>query len=243
MFPISFAEMVSCHGLLEEIRLLPHRLVFGCYPSVAEANGGEIKELKEITDSYLYKDILSLDKVKKSFNLVKLLQALAHQVGSEVSYTELGNLCGLNNKTVERYISLLEQTYVIFRLSSYSRNQRNELKMGCKIYFVDNGVRNAVISDFKPIELRNDVGKLWENYLISERIKKNSYAENYANPYFWRTTQQQEVDYVEEMDGRLSAFEFKWSSAAKSKHRKAFLATYPESSFKTIHRENFEEFL
>ena len=243
LFPLSFAEMAGHHGLLSERNLIPHRLIYGCYPDIVNSPGEERRLLQELADSYLYKDILALDKIKKSEQLTRLLRALAFQIGSQVSYTELGQLCGLDNKTAEKYISILEQTFVIFRLGSYSRNLRNELKTSRKIYFTDNGVRNALIADFRPLELRDDVGKLWENFLVSERFKRGKYAESYANPWFWRTQAQQEIDYVEEQDGHLSAYEFKWNLNAKAKQPKAFQAAYPDSSFSIIHKDNFENFL
>jgi len=173
----------------------------------ANSPGEECNLLQELSDSYLYKDILALDKIKKSEQLTRLIRAMAFQIGSQVSYTELGQLCGLDNKTVEKYIGILEQTFVIFRLGSYSHNLRNELKASRKIYFADNGIRNALIADFRPLELRDDVGKLW-NFIVSERLKRNEYSQSYANSWFWRTQAQQEIDYVEEQDGHLSAFEF-----------------------------------
>jgi predicted AAA+ superfamily ATPase len=243
LFPLSFSEMAKHHGQLAENNLLQHRLVYGYYPDIVNTPGEERRLLRELSDSYLYQDILALDKIKKSEQLTRLLRALAFQIGSQVSYTELGQLCGLDNKTVEKYITILEQTFVIFRLGSYSRNLRNELKTSRKIYFADNGLRNAVIADFRPIELRNDVGKLWENFLVSERFKRNSYAESYANAFFWRTTAQQEIDYIEEQDGQLSAYEFKWNPSAKTKPPKAFPAVYPSSSFAVVNRDNFAEFV
>jgi predicted AAA+ superfamily ATPase len=243
LFPLSFAEMAAHHGLLAESNLLQHRLVYGYYPDIVNSPGEERRLLQELSDSYLYKDILALDKIKKSEQLTRLLRALAFQIGSQVSYTELGQLCGLDNKTVEKYITILEQTFVIFRLGSYSRNLRNELKASRKIYFTDNGIRNALIADFRPIDLRDDIGKLWENFLVSERFKRNAYAESYANSWFWRTTAQQEIDYIEEQDGHLSAFEFKWNPSAKTKQPKAFQAAYPDSSFEIVNRENFAGFV
>ena len=243
LFPLSFSEMVEYHGLLSETNLLPHRLIYGYYPDIVTSPGEERRLLQELSDSYLYKDILAFDKIKKSEQLTRLLRALAFQIGSQVSYTELGQLCGLDNKTVDKYISILEQTFVIFRLVSYSRNLRNELKTSRKIYFTDNGIRNALIADFRPVELRDDVGKLWENYLVSERFKRNKYAESYANPWFWRTQAQQEIDYIEEQDGHLSAFELKWNPSAKTKQPKAFQTAYPDSSFAVIHKKNFADFL
>ena len=171
MYPISFQEMVNHHGLLNEIRLLPHRLVYGFYPDVVNHQGNEKEILKQLSDSYLYKDLLMMDQIKKPSALVKLLQALALQIGSQVSYHELAQICGLDGKTVEKYMMLLEQSYIIFRLASFSRNQRNELKKSRKVYFFDNGIRNALIANFEHIENRTDIGALWENYLVSERIK------------------------------------------------------------------------
>jgi predicted AAA+ superfamily ATPase len=243
LFPLSFAEMSGHHGQLAEQNLLRHRLIYGYYPDIVNSPGEERHLLQELSDSYLYKDILALDKIKKSEQLTRLLRALAFQIGSQVSYSELGQLCGLDNKTVEKYITILEQTFVIFRLGSYSRNLRNELKTSRKIYFADNGIRNALIADFRPVELRDDVGKLWENFLVSERFKRNSYAGSYAKPWFWRTSSQQEIDYVEEQDGHLSAYEFKWSPTAKIKQPKAFFEAYADSSFTAVNRDNFAAFL
>ena len=243
LFPFSFVEMVEHHGLLPEKNLIPHRLIYGYYPDVVNSPGEERRLLQELSDIYLYKDILALDRIKKSDQLTRLLRALAFQIGSQVSFTELGQLCGLDNKTVEKYIGILEQTFVIYRIGSYSHNLRNELKSSRKIYFTDNGVRNALIADFRPMELRDDIGKLWENFLVSERFKRNEYAESYANSWFWRTQAQQEIDYIEEQDGHLSAFEFKWNPLAKVKQPKAFQAAYPDSSFAVIHKNNVEEFL
>ncbi|MCL2222676.1 MAG: ATP-binding protein [Oscillospiraceae bacterium] len=243
LFTLSFAEMTQHHGLLSEKNLIPHRLIYGYYPDIVNSPGEERRLLQELSDSYLYKDILALDKIKKSEHLTRLLRALAFQIGSQVSYTELGQLCGLDNKTVEKYIGILEQTFVIFRLGSYSRNLRNELKTSRKIYFADNGIRNALIADFRSVELRDDVGKLWENFLVSERFKRNEYAESYANSWFWRTQAQQEIDYIEEQDGHLSAFGFKWNPSAKVKQPKAFQTAYPDSSFTVIHKDNIESFL
>jgi predicted AAA+ superfamily ATPase len=243
LFPLSFNEMAAYHGLLPEKNLVNHRLVYGSYPEVVNSPGDERRVLRELSDSYLYKDILALDKIKKSDQLTRLLRALAFQIGSQVSFTELGQLCGLDNKTVEKYITVLEQTFVIFRLNSYSRNLRNELKTSRKVYFTDNGIRNALIADVRPVEIRDDVGKLWENYLVSERFKRNEYADSYANAWFWRTQAQQEIDYIEEQDGHLSAYEFKWNPSAKTKQPKAFAEAYPGSTFKVIDRENYAEFL
>jgi len=243
MYPISFQEMVNHHGLLNEIRLLPHRLVYGFYPDVVNHQGNEKEILKQLSDSYLYKDLLMMDQIKKPSALVKLLQALALQIGSQVSYQELAQICGLDGKTIEKYMMLLEQSYIIFRLASFSRNQRNELKKSRKVYFFDNGIRNALIANFEHIENRTDIGALWENYLVSERIKYLAYHQKWVNNWYWRTTEQQEIDYVEEENGQLSAFEFKWNPKTKGSVPISFRKTYPAATINWIHRENFETFL
>ena len=243
MYPISFQEMVNHHGLLNEIRLLPHRLVYGFYPDVVNHQGNEKEILKQLSDSYLYKDLLMMDQIKKPSALVKLLQALALQIGSQVSYQELAQICGLDGKTIEKYMMLLEQSYIIFRLASFSRNQRNELKKSRKVYFFDNGIRNALIANFEHIENRTDIGALWENYLVSERIKYLAYQQKWVNNWYWRTTEQQEIDYVEEENGQLSAFEFKWNPKTKGSVPISFRKTYPAATINWIHRENFETFL
>jgi len=243
LFPLSFGEMAEHHGLLDERRLLEHRLIFGYYPEVVSNFGEEKSVLKELINSYLYKDIFKWERIRKPDKIVKLLQALAFQVGQLVSYNELGQICGLDSKTVEQYIILLEQSFIIFRLSAFRRNLRNELKNSKKIYFWDNGIRNALISNFNPVEIRNDVGALWENFIISERIKKVNNNDIWLNYWFWRTQQQQEIDYIEEMDGKISAFEFKWNPTVKIKTNMSFLETYPNSSLNVINRENFEDFL
>ena len=243
LFPISFEEMAVQDGFIHENRLLPHRLVYGYYPEVVTAKGNEKELLKFISDSYLYKDILLWDKIKKSDKIVKLLQALAYQVGNEVSFNEISKLIGLDNQTVEKYIQLLEQIYIIFRLPAFSRNNRKELKRSRKIYFYDNGIRNALISDFRLLEMRNDIGVLWENFLISERMKYKGYHNVWAQSYFWRTHDQQEIDYIEEMDGTLYAYEFKWNASKNTKLPKTFSRTYPNHEFKVISPDNYEEFV
>lgn len=242
IFPLSFCEMVSHHGFMEEKRMLPHRLIYGYYPDVVNSQGDEKEILKQLSDSYLYKDILMWEQIKKPDKLLKLLQALAFQIGSQVSFNELSQLCGLDSKTVEKYIILLEQTFVIFRLGSFSRNMRNELKSSRKIYFYDNGIRNALIANFAQPELRTDMGALWENFIISERMKNNNYQGRWCNSWFWRTVKQQEIDYVEEENGKISAFEFKWNERAKAKVPEKFIESY-DSSFKVIHPGNIDEFL
>jgi len=243
MFPVSFEEMVTHHGLLEEKRLLPHRMVYGYYPDIINHPGEEEELLMQLSDSYLYKDIISLDKIKKSDKIVKLLQAIAFQTGSEVSYNELGQIVGLDPKTVEKYIILLEQAYIVFRLSSFSRNLRNELKNSRKIYFYDNGIRNAVIGNFSQVENRTDVGSLFENFVISERIKMLQYHQSHSQYRFWRTAAKQEIDYVEEGNGKLTAFEIKWNPLKKASMPSSFRTAYPNVPFFIINRENVEDFI
>ena len=219
-------------------------MIYGYYPEIVTNPGDERATLKELTDSYLYKDILTLESIKKPDKLTRLLKALALQIGSQVSYNEIGNLIGLDSKTVEKYIDILEKSFIIFRLGSYSRNQRNELKASRKIFFWDLGIRNAIIGNLSQIENRTDAGELWENFVIAERLKKNAYSGSFAQSYFWRTRQQNEIDYIEEEDGKLSSFEFKWNERkANLKCPEVFKKAYPETAFKVITPKNIEEFL
>lgn len=244
MFPFSFREMVQHTSFLDELRMLPHRLVYGYYPEIVSSEGDEKILLKELSDSYLYKDILSFENINKPDKLSRLLRALALQIGCQVSYSEVGNLIGLDSKTVERYVDILERAYIIFRLGSFSRNMRNELKSSRKIYFWDTGIRNAVIGNFAQIENRNDVGELWENFIIAERLKQNAYNGSFASIGFWRTKQQKEIDYIEEENSKLHAFEFKWNEKkAKTKCPDAFASAYPEATFTIITPQNIEDFL
>ena len=243
MFPLSFGELVEHQGLLEEKRLLAHRLIYGSYPDVINNVGDERMVLTELADSYLYKDILMLDKIKKSDRLVKLLQALAFQIGSEVSYNELAQTCGLDSKTVERYVTLLEQSYIVFRLGSFSRNLRNELRFSRKIYFWDCGIRNAVIGNYQAVEGRMDTGALFENYVVSERLKKLRYEKSYARSYFWRSKTKQEIDYIEETDGQLSAVEVKWNPKRRATLPSSFSKAYADVDFKVVTQDNYEGFL
>jgi len=243
LYPISFAEMVNCHTLREEKRLLPYRLIYGYYPDVVMHPEDAKKILQNLTQNFLYKDMLLLENVKKPDKIVKLLQTLAFQVGSQVSYNELGKTIGMNTATVEKYIMMLEQSFVLFRLSSFSRNLRTELSKSRKIYFYDNGIRNALIGNFNSIEKRADTGALWENFLISERLKFLNSSERWTQCFFWRTTEQQEIDYVEEEDGILSAFEFKWNRSGKANISKTFSNTYPDANTSIISQENFDSFI
>jgi len=243
LYPLSFAELVNHSNWLEEHRLLEHRMILGSYPEVVTNKGDERNVLKRLSDAYLYKDILSFEKLKKSSVIVKLLQALALQLGNEVSYYELGQILGVDNQTIERYIDLLEKTYIVFRLQSFSRNLRNELKKSRKIYFYDNGIRNSLIANFTPLKLRQDTGALWENYIISERKKYLSYNNIWANCYFWRTHSQQEIDYIEDFDGVLHAYEIKWNPKKQPTLSKSFSKAYPEHTYKVINPKNYDEFI
>ncbi len=243
LYPLSLSEMAAENGLREEQRLLSDRMVYGLYPEVVTAPAFATQTLMDLTNSYLYKDILNYKGIQKPDMLRKLVVALALQVGSEVSYNELSNLLGIDKETVENYIDLLEKCFIVFKLDSYSRNLRNEIKKGKKIYFYDNGVRNAVIANFAPLKMRSDVGALWENLMISERKKRNDYCGNYAQLFFWRTQQQKEIDLLEWKDGRLDAYEFKWKECKKATVPKAFQDAYPESSFTVITPQNYEDFV
>ena len=243
LFPFSVEELVKENGIQEERRLLERRLIYGAYPEVVNNPGEERETLTNLVSSYLYKDIFAFQDVRKPEIIEQLLQALALQVGSEVSFNELGRLLGMNSVTVQRYIDLLEKSYVIFHLRSFSRNVRSELKKSRKIYFCDNGVRNALIGDYKPLALRTDTGALWENYLISERMKHNAYNAFYGKSYFWRTQQQQEVDYIEDYDGVLHAYEFKWSGTKQPRLTDTFMKNYPDHTFKVVNRDNYLDFI
>lgn len=244
MFPVSFSEMVSHTNLLEELRLIPHRMIYGYYPEVVSNPGSEVAILKELSDSFLYKDILSFENINKPDKIVRLLKAFAFQIGNQVSYNEVGQMVGLDSKTVERYVDILEKSYIIFRLGSFSRNLRNELKASRKIYFWDLGIRNLLIGNLAQVENRTDVGALWENFVISERLKHNFYHSSIAQSFFWRTQQQREIDYLEEENGQLCAYEFKWNDKKSSvRVPLSFAKAYPEASFQVITPKNIDGFL
>ena len=244
LFPISTNEIYRTGDYLDVQRLMEFRLIYGSYPDIL-THGSEAHELlNSLTDSYLYKDILVSDNLRKPELLDKLLKALAFQVGSEVSYNELSQMIGSDAKTVERYIELLEKSFIIFRLNGLSRNLRNELKKAKKIYFYDNGVRNAVIQQFAPLDMRNDVGALWENFFISERIKYNHYRQYFCNIYFWRTKSQQEIDYIEERNGTFDVFEMKWNPKnANATIPSSFLKAYSVTNTAIVTPENYLDYL
>lgn len=242
LYPLSFGELVAQYGLLEEKRVLEHRMIFGYYPEIVNNEILAKEHLKLIAGSYLYKDILMLGKIKKTFLLEKILRALALQVGNEVSFNEIGNMVQAKGETVEKYIDLLEKAYIIFRLPAFSRNVRNEIKKGKKIYFCDNGIRNAIIGSFDPIEKRTDTGALWENFVVSERMKFLRHSGIDTTMYFWRTTQQQEIDLIEEAESMLSAYEIKWQKR-KVRFSRTFLNAYPDCKMHIIMKGNVEDFL
>ena len=243
LYPISSGEIIETYGLLEEKRTLENRLIYGSYPDIVMHPEQARKYLTELTQSYLYKDIFSIGDIRKPELIEKLVQALAFQIGSEVSTNELANMLQTDNKTIDKYIDLLEKSYVVFRLGGLNRNLRNELKKSKKIYFYDTGVRNAVIQQFAPVQLRNDMGALWENFFIAERKKRNQYDEKFCNSYFWRTNQQQEIDLIEETDGQMTAFEMKWNTSKKAHFPKSFLDAYPVKETIVITPDNYLNYL
>ncbi|SHL53102.1 hypothetical protein SAMN05443543_102409 [Flavobacterium flevense] len=243
LFPLSYGEMVKHSNFVEETRLVPHRLVFGYYPEVVTSVGKEEKILNDLVEGFLYKDILNLEGVKKSATLQRLVQMLAYRIGSEVNSNALSNDLGVNRLTIEKYIDILEKNFIVFSLTAFSRNQDNELKKGRKVYFWDNGLRNRIIKNFNPIELRDDVGALWENFVISERKKKLAYENQFKDTYFWRNTQQAEIDYLEVKNTEIEAFEIKYNPNQKVRFTKSFTEKYHPKTTQVIHKENFWDFL
>jgi len=242
LFPISWEEFEKHHGYLYAEKQLETRLLYGFYPDVLNHPGEEVSILRNLINSYLYRDILAQSDLRKPEILDRLVQALALQVGSEVNYSEIGQILGVDKNTVSRYIEILEKGYVLFRLGSFSKNVRNEIKTNKKIYFYDNGVRNMIIGNFDPLELRTDKGAIWENFLISERVKQIEYKQSLARIYFWRTKQQQEVDFVEDIGGKIYGYEFKWNKKKSQKLPKTFTEAY-NSDNKAINRDNFRDFV
>lgn len=242
LYSISWNEFESNVGYMKAQQQLDLRLLYGMYPDVINNSGNEYEVLKNLVSSYLYKDVLSLAGIRKPDILEKIVQALAFQIGNEVSYNEIAQLVGVDKNTVNNYIDLLEKAFVIFRLNSFSKNLRNEIKLNRKIYFYDNGVRNMLIGNFNSLEFRQDKGALWENFLVSERIKKLAYENSSTKSYFWRTTQQQEIDYIEVDADEINAFEFKWSPTKKAKLPKSFQVAY-NPTFLVVNKDNFRAFI
>lgn len=243
LFPISWQELLNHVGYLEALSQLEQRIIFGMYPDVINNSGNEREVLSNLSQSYLYKDIIAFQQIRRPEFVQKLLQALAFQIGKEVSYNELSTLLQLDRKTIINYIDLLEKAFIIFRLPTFSRNLRNELSSKIKIYFYDTGIRNALIEDYRPLELRPDKGSLWENFIISERLKSNHYGRKFVNSYFWKTHQRQEIDLIEETDGQISAFEIKWKEKEKARFPLTFTDTYKDATSQFISTENFNQFL
>lgn len=243
LFPFSWSEIVNHKKLLPSIQALDLYLIYGLYPEIYTSKDHKMRRLKELASSYLYKDVLEVGGIRKPEVIIKLLRALAYQVGSEVSYNELSNMLQIDNETVKRYISLLEDSYVIFRLTPLSNNPRKEISTSRKIYFYDNGIRNALINNFNPLAERNDIGALWENFIISEFIKKSTYEEQGKKLYFWRDKKGAEIDLLIESNGSIAAFEIKSSDRKKGYFSKSFVQKYNPNQQTTIHRNNFFEYL
>jgi predicted AAA+ superfamily ATPase len=245
LYPLSQMELMSTENFLETKQNLEERLIFGSYPELINlvSNDDKRNYLQQLVQSYLLKDILSFGGIKHSDKIVSLLRLIAYQVGSEVSYNELGTQLGMSRLTVESYLDLLSKVFIIYKLPSYSTNQRKEVTKSSKWYFFDNGIRNAIINDFRIPTLRNDIGILWENYLVSERIKSNKYLNQTKEIYFWRNYNQQEVDLIEVRDGVIASFEFKYSGNKKVKQPIAFKTLYPESTFECINKDNYLDFV
>jgi len=243
LLPISYKENVNHTDFISEKRMLEHRLVFGSYPEIVSDEINAQEHLKLLANSYLYKDLFELDQIKNSVLLQKIVKSLALQIGSEIRINELSKQVGADNKTIDKYIALLEQAFIVFSLTSYSKNVRNELKKSRKIYFYDNGIINAVTGNYNAIRQRNDVGALWENYLVSERKKMLNINRIDKSTHFWRTTQQQEVDYIETTHDSLLGFEFKWNPNSNARFPKTFTRAYPEAVCEVVSVDNYHEFL
>lgn len=245
LYPICFEELKVSFGLYEAKKQLERWLIYGTYPEVVTQESAQERKnyLDELVGSYLYKDILEMEGVKHPDKLVDLLRLLAFQIGQEVSLTELAANLTINRETVGRYLDLLEKSFVIFKVSGFSRNLRKEVAKNDRYYFYDNGVRNSLIQNFNSLNLRDDIGALWENFMYIERMKANHYNGIHANIYFWRTYDQKEIDMIEEREGKLYGYEFKWQGEMKNVTAQEFLRTYPNATVQTINKENFEDFL
>jgi uncharacterized protein len=244
LYPIAQMELRNHFNAFELKQKLTEFLIYGSYPAVLteDSFAGKRKLLNEITGSYLFKDILAFERIRNPQLLLDLLRLLAFQIGSEVSVNELSLKLGIDNKTVKRYLELLEKAFIIFTLRGFSGNLRKEISKKPKYYFYDTGIRNAVIANFNPPETRNDIGQLWENFLVMERLKKQSYLPVYANNFFWRSWTNKEVDFIEEREGKLFGYEFKWSPV-QSRPPALWLDSYPEATYEIINRENYMEFI
>lgn len=244
LFPLAQLELGQAENSLQTRQQLEDRLIFGSYPEVVglATSAQKIDYLRELVNSYLLKDILMYEQVKNSAKLLQLLQLISLQAGGEVSYDELGRQLGISKSTVERYLDLLAKVFILFRMGGYSNNLRKEVTKSAKWYFFDNGIRNALIPNFSLLAQRQDVGALWENYLIAERRKANSYQRRAVESYFWRTYDGQEIDLLEQQDGRLSAYEFKWQNR-RVRVPGAFDKAYPDATFEVVHQDNYVDFV
>jgi uncharacterized protein len=244
MYPVSLTELSQHYDSIQQCEMLESLMLYGSYPDIVHRPlNQKLKLLDELSNDYLFRDVLRFDNMRKPEILINLLKALALQTGNEVSMRELSNLLKIAVDTVQRYITLLEQSFVIFSIPSFSRNLRNEISKGKKFYFYDLGIRNNLLQNFTLLSNRNDAGQLWENFCMIERIKYNQTNERRVNMYFWRTYQQKEIDLIEEHSGLLNAFEFKWSARQRGNAKSVFTNTYPSSTFEIINRENYNLFL
>ena len=245
LYPVSYNEVSQAFGRLESRRDLERWLIWGGYPAIVTTAQPEMREklLGELVGSYLFRDILEMDSVRRADKIVDLLRLLAFQIGQEVSLAELAANLALNRLTVEKYLDLLEKVFVIYRVGGFSRNLRKEVTKNSRYYFYDNGVRNSLINNFTSLALRSDVGQLWENYLMIERRKANAYRGRSANTYFWRTYDQKEIDLIEERDGKLYGYEFKWRGEMRKTTQRDFSLAYPQSELMTVNPDDFDEFL
>jgi uncharacterized protein len=244
LFPIAQMELKSIEQRHETDSNLESRLIYGSYPEVILTDDNRVREryLKEVVSSYLYKDILELEGLRHPDKIVRLLQLIAFQIGKGVSFNELGGQLGISKNTVEKYLELLEKSFVVFRLTGFSRNLRKEMSKNPRFYFYDIGIRNALINNFNPLNIRDDIGMLWENYIILERIKKQEYLDKPANNYFWRTHDQKEIDFIEESEGALSGYKIKWKKGA-GKPIKAWIENYNNATYEIISRDNYFDFI
>lgn len=245
LFALSEGEYDQIESPLVKKDKLRSRLIYGNYPELIQLPSKEEKNryLNDLVSSYLLKDILAFENIRNSDQIVSLLRLLAFQVGNLVSTTELGRQLGMSGNTVSKYLDLLSKVFIIHRVGGFSRNLRKEITKNSKWYFLDNGIRNILVANVNPIELRNDLGQLWENYMISERVKFQSYTGMIVNNYFWRTYDQQEIDWVEERGGKLYGYEFKWGTKKKPKEPGAWKGNYPEATFEVIHPDNYLEWI
>lgn len=245
LFPLAQMELGQNENMAQTASRLENRLIYGSYPEVVLGEDDQFRQryLKEIVSSYLYRDILELEGLRHSDKLLRLLQLLAFQIGKEVSFSELGTQVGLSKNTVDRYLDLLEKAFVIYKLRGFSRNLRKEISKNSRYYFYDNGVRNALIQNFNTLNLRDDAGELWENYLVMERIKRQEYLGIASLNYFWRTYDQKEIDWVEEREGKIFAYEFKRKMPARNNPPKDFMKAYSDARFECVHSDNYLEFI